>query len=82
MPTCTCLTKEWNNDRARCKAAGVRKEVRFQTLYEQALEMLDEKVRLMPHAWIAGDDEMGKNASSNGKFYVIRRSERSSGESV
>lgn len=56
------LPKEWANDRARRKAAGVPKEVRFQTRHQQALEMLDEQGHLLPHAWIAGDDEMGRNA--------------------
>jgi SRSO17 transposase len=37
--------------------------VRFQTRHEQALEMLDEQGHLLPHAWVAGDDEMGQNAS-------------------
>jgi SRSO17 transposase len=54
------LPKEWTADRARMKAAGVPKEVRFQTRHEQALEMLDEQGHLLPHAWIAGDDEMGR----------------------
>lgn len=56
------LPKEWAQDRARRKAAGVPKEVRFQTRHKQALEMLDEQGGLLPHAWIAGDDEMGKSA--------------------
>jgi SRSO17 transposase len=56
------LPKEWASDRARRKAAGVPQGVRFQTRHEQALEMLDEQRRLLPHAWIAGDDEMGRNA--------------------
>jgi SRSO17 transposase len=56
------LPKDWAKDRARRKAAGVPKEVRFQTRHEQALEMLDEQGHLLPHAWIAGDDEMGRNA--------------------
>jgi len=56
------LPKEWASDRARRKAAGVPKEVRFQTRHKQSLEMLDEQGRLLPHAWIAGDDEMGKSA--------------------
>lgn len=56
------LPKEWANNRKRRKAAGVPKEVRFQTRHEQALEMLDEQGHLLPHAWIAGDDEMGRNA--------------------
>jgi SRSO17 transposase len=56
------LPKEWTRDRRRRKAAGVPKKVRFQTRHEQALEMLDEQGHLLPHAWIAGDDEMGRNA--------------------
>ena len=56
------LPEEWAKDRARRKAAGVPKEVRFQTRHEQALEMLDEQGHLLPHTWIAGDDEMGKSA--------------------
>ncbi len=54
------LPKEWTRDRARMKAAGVPKQVRFQTRHEQALEMLDEQGHLLPHAWVAGDDEMGR----------------------
>jgi len=56
------LPKDWAHDRARRKAAGVPKEVRFQTRHAQALEMLTEQGHLLPHAWIAGDDEMGRNA--------------------
>jgi len=56
------LPKEWASDRARRKAAGVPRKVRFQTRHEQALEMLKEQGDLLPHAWIAGDDEMGRNA--------------------
>jgi SRSO17 transposase len=56
------LPEEWAQDRARRKAAGVPKEVRFQTRHEQALAMLKEQGHLLPHAWLAGDDEMGKNA--------------------
>lgn len=57
------LSKEWVKDRKRRKAAGVPRDVRFQTRHEQALEMLDEQGHLLPHAWIAGDDEMGQNSS-------------------
>ena len=56
------LSKEWTKDRARRKAAGVPKEIRFQTRHEQALQMLDEQGDLLPHAWVAGDDEMGESA--------------------
>jgi SRSO17 transposase len=56
------LPREWTNDRPRCKAAGVPRGVRFQTRHQQGLEMLDEQGHLLPHAWLAGDDEMGRNS--------------------
>ncbi|MGH9693188.1 MAG: IS701 family transposase, partial [Bryobacteraceae bacterium] len=71
------LPKEWAQDRARRKAAGVPKEVRFRTRHEQALAMLDEQGQLLPHAWIGGDDEMGKNAffrralNNRGEQYLL-----------
>ena len=54
------LPKEWAQDRERRQKAGVPKEVRFRTRHELALEMLDERGPQLPHAWIAGDDEMGR----------------------
>jgi SRSO17 transposase len=71
------LPKEWAQDRVARKAAGVPKEVRFQTRHEQALAMLDEQGHLLPHAWIGGDDEMGKNAffrralNNRGEQYLL-----------
>lgn len=56
------LPEEWAQDRARRKAAGVPKEVKFQTRHQLALEMLREHRESLPHAWIAGDDEMGRNS--------------------
>jgi SRSO17 transposase len=55
------LPETWAKERARRKKAGVPKEVRFRTRHELALEMLDEKGFLLPHAWVAGDDEMGRS---------------------
>jgi SRSO17 transposase len=54
------LPKEWAADRKRRTKAGVPKEVRFRTRHELALAMLDEQGALLPHAWISGDDEMGR----------------------
>jgi SRSO17 transposase len=54
------LPKEWAKDNKRRAEAGVPKTVRFRTRHELALEMLDEHGRLLPHAWVAGDDEMGR----------------------
>jgi SRSO17 transposase len=56
------LPKKWANDRKRRKRCGVPREVRYQTRHALALEMLASKGPLLPHAWIAGDDEMGRPA--------------------
>jgi SRSO17 transposase len=65
------LPEEWAKDRARRKAAGVPKEVRFQTRHAQALEMLAECGASLPHAWVAGDDEMGRNATFRRDLHAL-----------
>jgi SRSO17 transposase len=57
------LPEESTKDRARRKDAGVPKSIKFRTRHELALEMLDEQGPLLPHAWVTGDDEMGRPAS-------------------
>jgi SRSO17 transposase len=57
------LPKEWTKSRARRLEAGVPKEIKFQTRHELALQMLDEQGSLLPHSWVAGDDEMGRPTS-------------------
>jgi SRSO17 transposase len=54
------LPEEWATDRARRAEAGVPKTIRFRTRHQLALEMLDEHGPLLPHGWVAGDDEMGR----------------------
>jgi SRSO17 transposase len=54
------LPQEWARDRRRRRKAGVPRGVRFRTRHELALEMLDERGPLLPHGWVAGDDEMGR----------------------
>jgi SRSO17 transposase len=56
------LPEEWANNRGRRNAAGVPKEIKFCTRHELALQMLDEQGPLLPHSWVAGDDEMGRPA--------------------
>ena len=56
------LPAEWTRDRARCREAGVPRGTRFQTRHELALEMLDRHGSALPHAWVTGDDEMGRPA--------------------
>jgi SRSO17 transposase len=54
------LPREWANRPKRRQKAGVPKGVRFRTRHELILEMLDERGPLLPHAWISGDDELGR----------------------
>lgn len=53
------LPKEWTKDKKRRKQCGIPKGIRYQTRHELALEMLETHGSSLPHAWIAGDDEMG-----------------------
>lgn len=54
------LPKDWAQDKQRREKAGVPKKVKFQTRHALALEMLAADGPLLPHAWVAGDDEMGR----------------------
>jgi SRSO17 transposase len=62
------LPKEWAKSKRRRAKVGVPANVKFQTRHELALEMLDEHGSNLPHAWIAGDDEMGKVPEFRGKL--------------
>jgi SRSO17 transposase len=68
------LPREWTKDRKRCKAAGIPSETKFRTRHELALEMLDNAGSVLPHEWVAGDDEMGR--SSGFRQDLRERSER------
>jgi len=57
------LNGEWAKDRKRRAKCGVPREVRFRTRHQLALEMLAEHGAVLPHAWIAGDDEMGRSSA-------------------
>jgi SRSO17 transposase len=56
------LPQEWARRKRRRRTAGVPEEVRFRTRHELMLEMLDERGPLLPHAWVAGDDELGRSS--------------------
>jgi len=58
------LPKEWIQDKKRREKCGVPKEICYQTRHELALEMLQIHGPRLPHAWIAGDDEMGQTFST------------------
>jgi SRSO17 transposase len=57
------LPETWAADKDRRETAGVPKGVRFRTRHALALEMLDERGPVLPHAWVAGDDEMGRSSA-------------------
>ncbi len=54
------LPKEWTTDKPRMEKAGVPKGTKYKTRHELSLEMLAAHGKTLPHAWIAGDDEMGR----------------------
>jgi SRSO17 transposase len=55
------LPKDWTQDQARLKKAGVPKDRRgYRTRHQLALEMLAQDGPWLPHRWLAGDDEMGR----------------------
>jgi len=56
------LPKEWATRKRRRAKAGVPEGIRFQTRHELMLEMLDEHGSVLPHTWIAGDDELGRSS--------------------
>lgn len=68
------LPKGWAKDRARRERCGIPKAVRYRTRHELALEMLGEAGPLLPHAWVTGDDEMGR--SSRFRAELRRRGEQ------
>jgi SRSO17 transposase len=54
------LPEEWAKRKRRRQKAGVPDAVRFRTRHELMLEMLDQRGPSLPHAWISGDDELGR----------------------
>ncbi|HLQ46258.1 MAG TPA: IS701 family transposase [Planctomycetaceae bacterium] len=55
------LPKEWTDDKARCRQAGVPKSrQRHLTRHALCLQMLRQRGPQLPHAWVAGDDELGR----------------------
>jgi SRSO17 transposase len=56
------LSKEWAADKGRRAKAGVPEGVRFRTRHQLALELLAEHGAVLPHAWVTGDDEMGRSS--------------------
>ena len=62
------LPHEWTKLASRCKAAGIPKQVKFQTRHEPALQMLDESGKHLAHRWVSGDEEMGRSCCFRGEL--------------
>jgi SRSO17 transposase len=56
------LPQEWARRKKRRQKAGVPEAMRFRTRHELFLEMLDERGQALPHAWVSGDDELGRSS--------------------
>jgi SRSO17 transposase len=66
------LNKDWAKDKQRRAKCGVPDDIRFQTRHALALEMLSQHRTTLPHAWIAGDDEMGRSSAFRRDLRALR----------
>jgi hypothetical protein len=62
------LPLELARDEQRRQECHVPKEVQYQTRHEQCLEMLDMWGAQVPHAWVTGDDELGRHTGFRGEL--------------
>ena len=62
------LPRSWATDRARRKKCRVPKGMRHKTRHQLSLDMLDGQGPLLPHGWVAGDDEMGRSSAFRRKL--------------
>ena len=56
------LPQEWAKDRKRRKRCGVPKEVKYRRGTSWPWRCSSGAAAMLPHGWIAGDDEMGRPA--------------------
>jgi SRSO17 transposase len=68
------LPADWAKDEARREKCHVPEEVEFQETWRIALDLLDRSLPGLPHAWIVGDDELGR--ASEFRAALRRRGER------
>ncbi len=66
------LPEDWADDEHRRDKCRVPKDVRFRTRHELALEMLRAHRKRLPHAWVTGDDEMGRAARFRASLRTMR----------
>ena len=56
------LPQEWTDNKSRCAAAGIPEQAyaTHKSRGQLCLEMLEQSGGFLPHAWITGDDELGR----------------------
>ena len=54
------LPRSWADDRARREKCYVPPDVEFQTGWELAAEMVQQRGELLPHRWVVGDENYGR----------------------
>lgn len=57
------LSQKWSKDKTRRKKCKVPRHVPYKNRCGLCLEMLKEQGHLLPHAWVTGDEELGRNAA-------------------
>lgn len=68
------LPKDWADDPARRAKCHVPKGVEFQESWRIAVDLLQRCRKDLPHAWVTGDDELGRPAQFRG--WLRRHGER------
>ena len=65
------LPREWTRDKKRMRRAGIpRAKQKFRTRHAIVLELLTLHGSVLPHAWITGDEELGRSADFRGDLRV------------
>jgi SRSO17 transposase len=68
------LPKDWADDPGRRARCHVPESVKFQESWRIAVDLLERCRKDLPHAWVAGDDEMGRPAAF--RAWLRRHGER------
>ena len=68
------LPKDWADDPARRAKCHVPEAVTFKESWRIAVDLLERCRKDLPHAWVSGDDEMGRPAQFRG--WLRRHGER------
>jgi SRSO17 transposase len=60
------LPQDWADDPRRRQKCHIPQDVKFQEAWRIAVDLLERCRRDLPHAWVTGDDEMGRPVQFRG----------------